>query len=72
MQLTNLQTFDSILKTGMSDKIRALRKALEASGGKQAQPQQAYGKLLISPFQVEADFKTRQKERRPRHPILSS
>jgi len=46
---TNEQTFDSILKTGMSEKIRALRKALEASGGKnQAQPQAAYGKLSSS------------------------
>jgi hypothetical protein len=34
-----------MLKTGMSEKIRALRKALESTGGKnQAQPaQQAYG-----------------------------
>jgi hypothetical protein len=32
----------------MSEKIRALRKALEASGGKnQAQPQQAYGELVL-------------------------
>ena len=45
-QNTDYQTFDSILKTGMSEKIRALRKALEASGGKnQAQPQAAYGEL---------------------------
>ena len=46
VQNTDYQTFDSILKTGMSEKIRALRKALEASGGKnQAQPQAAYGEL---------------------------
>jgi parafibromin len=69
---TDEQTFDSILKTGMSEKIRALRKALEASGGKnQAQPQAAYGELCNTlKSTANMSDSSKGKKAKASHPII--
>jgi parafibromin len=56
----------------MSEKIRALRKALEASGGKnQAQPQAAYGELCNT-LHSTADRldSSKGKKAKTSHPII--
>lgn len=61
--LTREQDFGSILKAGMSEKIRALRKTLESTGKGQTQvsSQQAYGKLPPPPRPPRVEIKGRRK-----------